>query len=96
MSNASLSWWPDGWRRVRRTTDGVLHVHVGGVQSLQETLTLKSACDENAMCMSRALMMVHVSIVLGPVMSLHPLVQRFVHSTLHGSLAALGLSTNME
>ena len=58
---------------------------------IQETLTLNSASDVNAMCMSRALMMVHVSLVLAPHLSMspHP-VERFVHSTLRGSLAALG------
>ena len=40
MSNASLSWWPDGLRRVRGLTLGVLHVHVGwGAKPLGDTNT---------------------------------------------------------
>ena len=83
-------------RASREIIDGVSHVHVGGVPSLQGTLTLNSACDVTAMCMSRALMMVLASLVLGPHLSRsqNP-VESSVHSTLRGSLAALGLNTKM-
>ena len=56
-----------------------------------------TACDVNAMCMSHALMMLLVSPVLAPHLSRSPNpIERFMHSTLRGSLAAFGLSTKME
>ena len=84
-------------RATREIIDSVLHVHVGGVPILSGTRTLNSACDVNAMCMSHALMMVLVSPVFAPHLSRSlNRVERFVHSTLRGSLAAFGLSTKME
>ena len=98
-SNASLSWreTPDGWRWVTRASqeisDGFLHVHVGCVPSLQETLTVNNARNVNAVCGLSALMMVLVSLGLAPHLNMFPNpVERFMHSTLCGSLASLSLS----
>ena len=51
---------------------------------------------QNAMCMSRAIMMVHVPIALGLLLNLPSLVQRFVHCNLSSTLSALPFNTNME
>ena len=107
MSNASLSGRvrPDrlSWERkaYREITDGLLHVHVGGISSLSEPLTLKILCDVNATCMSRALMMRHVCLVLALHLNMPPSyrgghVESFVHSTFRGSLATLGVGMKME
>ena len=72
----------------------VFCMRMSGVCKARDTST-QECIDVSAMCMPRALLMQHVSLVLLPPLDLPPLVQR-LHYTLHCSLVALSFCSNME